>query len=80
VSGTLGLGDGTFGSVRGTFIRGEIELERVSAESGLDLILEGRYDPTDGGLRGTWRPAVAGLGNPGGGTWSAEPSEPTGNE
>jgi multidrug efflux pump subunit AcrA (membrane-fusion protein) len=75
VTGTLGLGDGTFGSVRGTFVRGFIRLERVSADSGLDLILEGRYDPADGNLRGTWRPAVAGLGNPGGGTWSAVQSE-----
>lgn len=75
VSGTLGLGDGTFGSVRGTFVRGRIELERVSADSGLDLILEGRYDPADGDLEGTWRPAVVGVGNPGGGTWRAEKTE-----
>ncbi len=80
VSGTLGLADGTFGSVRGTFVRGRISLERVSADSGLDLILEGRYDPAEGDLEGTWRPAVAGVGNPGGGTWRAEKTEPPASE
>jgi len=76
VTGTLGLVDGTFGSVRGTFVRGALELERVSADSGLDLILEGRYDPASGTLAGNWRLAVAGLGNPGGGTWTAVRAEP----
>ena len=77
VTGTLGLEDGTFGSVRGTFVDGELELERVSARSGLDVILEGFLDPEDGGLSGTWRPAVAGRGNPPGGTWRAERSDAT---
>lgn len=76
VTGTLGLADGTFGSVRGTFVRGALELERVSADSGLDLILEGRYDPTSGSLAGSWRLAVHGLGNPGGGTWKAVRAKP----
>lgn len=75
VTGTLGLADGTFGSVRGSFVRGALELERLSAESGLDLILEGRYDPASGELTGSWRTAVAGLGNPGGGTWEAVRAE-----
>lgn len=76
VSGTLGLGDGSFGSVRGSFVRGALKLERVSADSGLDLILEGRYDPASGELSGDWRMAIAGLGNPGGGTWRAIRAEP----
>lgn len=80
VSGTLGLADGSFGSIRGSFVRGRISLERVSADSGLDLILEGRYDPAQGDLEGTWRPAVAGVGNPGGGTWRAEKTEPPASE
>jgi len=71
VHGTLGMEDGSFGSVRGTFVRGKLVLERVSAGSGLDLILEGDYDPGERALRGTWRSTVAGLGKPGGGTWRA---------
>lgn len=72
ISGTLGLEDGSFGSVRGTLSGGSIRLERVSAEGGLDLILEGRLDRQSGTLQGTWRPVVLGRGESGGGTWTAE--------
>lgn len=76
VRGTVGLGDGTFGSVRGTFVRGEIRLERVSADGGLDLVLEGRYDPASRTLAGNWRPTVHGRGEPAGGEFVATPREP----
>jgi hypothetical protein len=76
VSGTVGLGDGTFGSIRGTFVRGEIRLERVSAEGGLDLVFEGRYDPVSRTLAGNWRPTVHGRGEPAGGEFVATPREP----
>lgn len=71
VRGTLGLEDGTFGSVRGTFVDGALRLERVGADTGLDLILEGRFDPARRTLSGTWRPVVVGRGEGGGGTWTA---------
>lgn len=71
ISGTLGLEDGSFGSVRGSLSGGLIRLERVSAEGGLDLILEGRLDRQDGTLQGTWRPLVLGRGETEGGTWTA---------
>lgn len=78
VRGTLGLDDGSFGSVTGTFTDGSIRLERVSAEGGLDIALDGRL-AADGTLRGTWRPLVLGRGEPPGGTWEAEmPAEGTG--
>ena len=80
VHGTLGLEDGSFGSVRGTFVRGALDLQRVSAGSGLDLILEGDYDPGEGTLEGTWRSAVSGRGEPGGGTWRAVRTEPRESE
>jgi hypothetical protein len=70
VSGTLGLDDGSFGSVRGTLTAGAVRLERVSAEGGLDMILEGRLGE-GGSLQGTWRPLVLGRGESGGGTWTA---------
>lgn len=70
VRGTLGLEDGSFGSVTGTFTGGAVRLERVSAESGLDMVLEGRL-AGDGSLRGTWRPLILGRGEPPGGTWQA---------
>lgn len=76
VSGTLGLDDGSFGSVRGTFTSGSLALERVSAEGGLDLAFEGRLDAEDGAFEGTWRPLVLGRGEPPGGTWRATPAEP----
>jgi hypothetical protein len=76
IHGTLGLEDGSFGSVRGTFVRGTLALQRVSAGSGLDLILEGDYDPEDGDLEGSWRSAVSGRGEPGGGSWRAVRTEP----
>jgi hypothetical protein len=71
VSGTLGLDDGSFGSVRGTLAAGALRLERVSAEGGLDMVLEGRLDPAGGPLAGTWRPLVLGQGESPGGTWEA---------
>ncbi len=76
VRGTLGLADGSFGSVRGTFTDGALRLERVAAEKGLDLVFEGRLDPASGALSGTWRPVVLGRGEPAGGTWTATKSPP----
>ena len=76
VSGTLGLVDGSFGSVRGTFSDGALRLERVGAEKGLDLIFDGRFDPASGALSGTWRPVVLGRGESAGGTWTATKSPP----
>jgi hypothetical protein len=75
VSGTLGLDDGSFGSVRGTFTDGSLRLERVSAEGGLDMVLEGRLDPAAGTFGGSWRPVVLGRGESPGGTWEATPAE-----
>jgi hypothetical protein len=74
VRGTLGLDDGSFGSVTGNFTGGALRLERVSAESGLDMVLEGRL-AADGSLRGTWRPLILGRGEPPGGTWQARLSD-----
>ena len=71
LSGTLGLDDGSFGSLRGSLTRGAVRLERLSAESGLDMVLEGRLDPATGTLSGTWRPLVLGRGEGPGGTWRA---------
>jgi len=82
VSGTLGLDDGSFGSVRGIFAAGALRLERVSAEGGLDMVLEGRFRD-NGTLQGTWRPLVLGRGEPPGGTWTARkaiPEEEAGEE
>lgn len=81
VSGTLGLDDGSFGSVRGNFTSGAVRLERVSAEGGLDMVLEGRLRE-NGSLQGTWRPLVLGRGEGGGGTWTARkpPAEEAGGE
>jgi len=75
VSGTLGLDDGSFGSVRGTLTNGTLHLERVSAEGGLDMVLEGRLDGATRALRGTWRPLVLGRGEPPGGAWEATPAD-----
>lgn len=74
VRGTLGLDDGSFGSVTGSFTGGALRLERVSAEGGLDMVLEGRV-AADGSLRGTWRPLILGRGEPPGGTWEARLSD-----
>lgn len=79
VSGTLGLDDGSFGSVRGAFTNGSLRLERVSAEGGLDMVLEGRLDAEDGAFEGTWRPLVLGRGESPGGTWEAVPAEEDGS-
>jgi len=75
VSGTLGLDDGSFGSVRGTLVDGVLRLERVSAEGGLDMAFEGRIDPAAGALRGSWQPLVLGRGESPGGTWEATPAD-----
>lgn len=79
VTGTLGLDDGSFGSVEGTLTGGSLRLQRVSAEEGLDLVLEGRVDPESGRLSGTWRPLVLGQGEPPGGTWTARRTSEAGS-
>lgn len=79
ITGTLGLDDGSFGSVEGSLTAGSIRLQRVSAEGGLDLVLEGRVEPESGRLSGTWRPLVLGRGEPAGGTWSARRTSETGS-
>lgn len=76
VQGTLGLGDGSFGSVRGSFAAGSLRLERLSADQGLDLLFDGRFDPRTQTLSGTWRPLELGQGESGGGTWQAVRSRP----
>lgn len=80
VSGTLGLDDGSFGSVKGSLTAGALRLERLSAESGLDMMLEGRLDPASGALTGTWRPLVLGRGESPGGTWRAIKARGQGSE
>lgn len=80
LSGTLGLQDGSFGSVRGSLSSGSVRLERVGAEGGLDLVLEGRLDRGDGTLAGTWRSVVLGRGEAEGGTWTAEKTREDGDD
>ncbi|HUP41816.1 MAG TPA: hypothetical protein VM599_01255 [Thermoanaerobaculia bacterium] len=80
VSGTLGLDDGSFGSVTGSLTAGALRLERLSAESGLDMMLEGRLEPASGALTGTWRPLVLGRGESPGGTWRATKAGAEGSE
>ncbi|MEM7048223.1 MAG: hypothetical protein AAF604_01130 [Acidobacteriota bacterium] len=75
VTGTYTLGDGSAGSLRGTFVDGELELERVDRSLGFDRIFLGRLSTTGNEIEGTWQPTTLSDGGPGGGTWTARRPE-----
>ena len=78
VRGTYALDGGFHGSLRGTYVRRELRLERVDAEEGFDVIYEGVLDAVAERIQGQWRATLLNRPGPSGGDWIAERVE--GNE
>ena len=71
LSGTYVLSNGEQGSVRGTVIDNEVEIERIDASRGFIDTLEGELDAPRGLLEGTWTANDLTAGQPTTGTWLA---------
>jgi hypothetical protein len=75
-SGTLVSGRYTFdggfeGSLRGTFIRDTVTLERIDSRLGRTSELEGYLDPESGTIRGSWQNYDLTDGSAASGFWTA---------
>ncbi len=73
ISGVYQLSGGWKGSLRGTFIGGNIRLERIDSQLGLAAVYTGRLVTRDGERRieGQWESTNLADGLPGSGTWVA---------
>lgn len=70
-TGVYQLSGGWKGSLRGTFIDGNVRLERIDTQQGFDLVYTGRL-VTRGNekrLEGTWDATNLAVGMPASGTW-----------
>ena len=73
ISGVYQLAGGWKGSLRGTFIGGNIRLERIDSQLGLAAVYTGRLVTREGERRieGQWESTNLADGLPGSGTWVA---------
>jgi hypothetical protein len=71
VTGQYRLAGGWIGSLRGTFVSGEIQLERIDSQRGRDAELRGTLAGGGGRIRGTWHAFELADGNLPHGTWVA---------
>lgn len=71
VSGTYRTSNGRTGSLRGTFMSGRLELERIDAAVGPVGEMEGDFDSASGELEGTWSNRDVTGGQPSAGRWVA---------
>lgn len=69
---SLGLTAGVAGagSVRGTYLNGNVRLERIDQRRGLDGVLEGEVDASLGLMRGFYSPSELSSGGAGGAGWT----------
>jgi len=72
VQGSYRLDGGFAGSLRGTFVRGVLRLERIDAEQGFDVVYEAELDPGGHRLSGYWTGTLLTAPGPTGGDWYAE--------
>lgn len=71
ITGTYTFGNGTSGSLEGTFVDRKLRLERVDSVRGFDRIFQAEMSNSGDSLEGTWQPTILSDGGPGGGTWTA---------
>lgn len=71
VSGSYSLDGGYGGSLRGTFVNGVVELERIDSEHGFDIIYTGRLAEGEARLDGSWQSTLLNAPGPTGGSWVA---------
>lgn len=70
LSGTYVLSNGEQGSVRGTVIDKEVEIERIDTSRGFVDTLQGSLDAPRGYLEGRWTANALTAGEPTTGTWT----------
>jgi hypothetical protein len=80
VGGTYELDGGFSGSLRGTFVRTHLILERIDAEQGFDVVYEGDLAASGDVIRGQWRATLLDRPGPPGGDWVAQRVRPTTEE
>jgi len=71
VTGQYTLGGGWAGSLRGTFVSGQLHLERIDARRGRDAELKGALASGDERIRGTWQSYQLSEGTQPQGSWVA---------
>jgi hypothetical protein len=71
VTGSYRLDGGAEGFLQGTFAGDRLDLMRIDAVRGEDMILEGAFDPETGQLAGTWSSRELAAGRPAAGEWAA---------
>jgi hypothetical protein len=73
VTGVYQLSGGWKGSLRGTFIDGDVRLERIDSQQGFVAVYTGRLvtRDTEKRLEGTWDATNLAAGLPTSGTWVA---------
>jgi hypothetical protein len=77
VTGVYQLSGGWKGSLRGTFVGGNVHLERIDTQQGFVSTYDGRLVPREGGkrLEGTWQATNLAAGTPSSGTWAGRREE-----
>ncbi len=73
ITGVYQLSGGWKGSLRGTFIGGDVRMERIDAQQGFVAVYTGRLvsRETEKRLEGTWEATNLAAGMPASGTWVA---------
>lgn len=71
VTGKYQMGNGSAGSLRGTFVDNVVHLERIDARTGYDSTFMGLVDSVGGRISGTWQANELAAGAPANGGWTA---------
>jgi hypothetical protein len=77
LSGEYGLEGGYKGSLQGTFVDGQVMLQRIDTRLGRIMDLDGTVAADGKSIRGTWRRHDLSSGRPATGAWSATRREPS---
>jgi hypothetical protein len=80
LSGEYGLEGGYKGSLQGTYVDGQVMLQRIDTRLGRIMDLDGTVAADGKSIRGTWRRHDLSSGRPATGAWSATRREPSASE
>jgi hypothetical protein len=80
LSGEYGLEGGYKGSLQGTYVDGQVMLQRIDTRLGRIMDLDGTVAADGKSIRGTWRRHDLSSGRPATGAWSATRRDPSASE
>jgi len=80
LTGEYGLEGGYRGSLQGTFVDGQVMLQRIDTRLGRIMDLDGTVAADGKSIRGTWRRHDLSSGRPATGAWSATRRDPSASE